>query len=61
MLFTFSAYLPFWAIGRARDIKAVSKNSYKPWLWFFTPLFWIVGAIAYNKMFDDLKRVEADQ
>lgn len=59
MVFTLSLYLPFWAVGRARDIKSATGNNYKPWLWFFTPLFWIAGAFAFNSLFKELHALEA--
>ena len=61
MVFTLSFYLPFWAVGRARDIKSATGNSYRPWLWFFAPWFWIPGVIAYNSMFKELQIIEAKQ
>lgn len=61
MVFTFSLYIPFWAVGRARDIKVASGKSYTPWLWFFTPLFWIAGVIAFGQMFKDLQVMESPE
>lgn len=61
MFFTLIFYLPFWAVGRARDIKSATGNSYKPWLWFFTPLFWVPGVIAYNSMFKELELLQREQ
>jgi hypothetical protein len=61
MVITLGFYLPFWAVSRARDMKAATDKSYRPWLWFFTPWFWIAGVIAYSTMFKDLQLMESSQ
>lgn len=61
MVSTLSLYLPFWAVSRARDIKSATGKNYTPWLWFFTPLFWIAGVIAYQSMFKELQALEAKE
>lgn len=61
MVFTFSFYIPFWAVSRARDMKSATSNNYTPWLWFFTPLLWVPGVIAYKSMFKDLQNIEGKE
>ncbi|WP_353410524.1 hypothetical protein [Arenicella sp. 4NH20-0111] len=60
-LTTFSLYSMAWTFGRARDIRNATGNNFTPWLWVFAPLFGIFGAIAYQKLFDNLAKVEDEE
>lgn len=46
---TFGLLSSFWMVGRVSELRKLSKVSYRPWLWFFVPLFLLAQLIALPK------------
>lgn len=55
--FTFGLYAPFWLVSRVRELKALSGESFKPWLWFFVPWSVIFQFFALPKFFNAFNEV----
>lgn len=58
---TFGLYSSFWLVGRVREFnKLQNKITYRPWLWFFVPLFLLPQFIALPKFFNELQKLSKE-
>lgn len=46
---TFGLFSSFWMAGRVSELRKLNKVNYRPWLWFFVPLFLLAQLIALPK------------
>lgn len=57
---TFGVYTCFWLVARVKEVKQLSNQPLKPWLWFFVPNFIFIQPFALHKLKGILLQIEKD-
>lgn len=57
---TFGIYTCFWLVARVKEVKQLSNQPLKPWLWFFVPNFIFIQPFALHKLKEIILQIEKD-
>ncbi|MCG7497824.1 hypothetical protein MHO82_13215 [Vibrio sp. Of7-15] len=57
---TFGVYTCFWLVARVKEVKQLSNQPLKPWLWFFVPNFIFIQPFALHKLKGILLQIEKE-
>ncbi|WP_299021138.1 hypothetical protein [uncultured Photobacterium sp.] len=55
---TFGIYTCFWLVARIKELKLLTNQPFKPWLWLFVPNFVVVQFFAFPALNKHLKKLE---